>query len=119
MKKKKSDNLLDMIPEIQCKWVNDKNRTVSLVVPRFKNRFMKKIAVKLGKSEEVKIHLDEKGSNTWRLIDGYKTVEAIGKNLDQEENESIEQFYQQLCEFLLILAKNRFIRFKKQYNSNT
>lgn len=113
MKNKESDNLLDMIPEIQCKWVNDNNGTVSLVVPRFKNRFMKKVAVKLGKSEEVKIHLDAKGSNTWRLINGFKTVEAIGKNLDQEENESVEQFYQRLCEFLLILAKNRFIRFKK------
>jgi len=113
MKMKESDNLLDMIPEIQCKWVIDNNETVSLVVPRFKNRFMKKIAVKLGKSEEVKIHLDEKGSNTWRLIDGFKTVEAIGKKLEQEEDESVEQFYQRLCEFLMILAKNRFIRFKK------
>ena len=113
-KKNDSGNLLDMIPETQCKWMHDKNKgIVSLVVPRFKNRFMKKIALKLGKSEEVKIHLDKKGSHTWKLIDGNSTVEAIGDKLEREENETVEQFYQRLCEFLLILAKNRFIRFKK------
>ncbi|MFO7890307.1 MAG: hypothetical protein R6V04_08200 [bacterium] len=113
MKKNKSDNLLDMTPEICCKWVHDNKGTVSLIVPRFKNRLMKKIAAKLGKSEEVKIHLDEKGSNTLKLIDGTSTVEAIGEELVKDENETVEQFYQRLCEFLLILAKNRFIQFKK------
>ena len=40
-KKNDSGNLLDMIPETQCKWMHDKNKgIVSLVVPRFKNRFM-------------------------------------------------------------------------------
>lgn len=110
---KQSDNLLDMVPETQCKWVNDMNETVSLIVPRFKNRLMKKIALTLGKSEEVKIHLDKKGSNTWKLIDGSSTVETIGDKLERDQNESTEQFYQRLCEFLLILARNRFIRFKK------
>lgn len=110
--KKETENLLDMTPEILCKWVDDKKGTVSLVVPRFKNRLMKKIALTLGKSEEVKIHLDKKGSNTWKLIDGNTTVELIGDKLKKEENESPEQFYQRLCEFLIILAKNRFIRFK-------
>ncbi len=111
--KKKNKNLLDMIPETQCNWENNHDETVSLIVPRFKNRFMKKITIKLGKSEEVKIHLDEKGSNTWVLIDGIRTVETIGEKLEKEENESLEQFYQRLGEFLIILAKNRFIRFKK------
>lgn len=110
--KSKQDNFLDLIPEKNCRWEQAEKGNVNLLVPRFKNRWMKKIALRLGKSELVKINFDEIGSRTWLLIDGNRKVEEIGKHLEEELKEKVQPVYQRLSEFLSILARNKFIYFK-------
>lgn len=110
--KKKEGNLLDLIPERNCQWGTSENGKIYLQVPRFRNRFMKSIALRLGKSEFVKIHYDELGSKTWQLIDGKNSVERIGELLEKEMGSAAQPVYQRLTEFLLILSRNKFIQFK-------
>ena len=110
--KKKDDNFLDLIPEKNCRWEQAESGKIFLLVPRFKNQWLKKIARKLGKSELVKVHFDEIGSNTWRLIDGASTVEQIGQQLEKEMQDKVQPVYQRLSEFLSILSRNKFIYFK-------
>ena len=112
MKVKKTQNLLDCIPERICKWEENSTNQTTLLIPRFKNRLMIKIGKQLGKSETIKIQLDEKGSRIWKLIDGKRTVEEIGRFEKKDVNETNQQAYKRLAEFLGILVRNHFIRFK-------
>jgi hypothetical protein len=112
----KKGNFLDLVPERNCQWNKTGDGRVYLFVPRFKNRWMKKIALKFGKSEFVKIHFDDRGSAVWELIDGSHTVEQIGKLMEKEKaketDETMDRVFGRLTEFLTILSRNRFIRFK-------
>jgi hypothetical protein len=110
-KKDKNINFLDLIPEKSCKWEETGDGRIDLLVPRFKNPLMKKIALKLGRSEYFTIHLDALGSKVWDRIDGSHTVEQIGK-LMEKENEEFHQLYERLTHFLSSLSRHRFIHFK-------
>ncbi|UCH94334.1 MAG: PqqD family protein [Candidatus Aminicenantes bacterium] len=111
----KKVNFLDLIPEKNCQWEKTEDGRTSLVVPRFKNPFMKKIALKLGRSEFIKIHLDSLGSKVWDLIDGSTTVERIGKLLEEEKQEATHQLYERLTKFLSILSQHKFIRLRSYH----
>lgn len=110
--KNKKGNLLELIPERNCRWEKTQEGKIHLLVPRFKNPFFKKIALKLGKSEWVKISFDEIGSRSWDLMDGKKNVSQIGELLEKEMGEKVKPVYQRLTEFVVILSRNKFIIFK-------
>jgi hypothetical protein len=109
---KKEGNFLNLIPEINCRWESDQEGKVYLLVPRFKNYWMKKIALKLGKSELVKIFLDEIGTRSWQLIDGRRTVREIGEYMEENMGDTVKPVYERLIEFMSILFRNKFILFK-------
>lgn len=109
----KKGNFLELVPERNCRWDKTGDGGIYLLVPRFKNRLMKRIALRLGKSELVKINLDDKGAGVWTLIDGTRSVQQIGDLVEKQEDESRQQVYERLSEFLSILARNRFIRLKQ------
>jgi hypothetical protein len=111
-KKKKTVNFLDLIPERKCLWEKTETGKICLLVPRFKNTFMKKIALKLGKSETLHITLDPIGTNVWDLIDGNRTVAQIGKEMQKEAPEPIQQLYERLTKFLSQMSHHQFISFK-------
>lgn len=108
----KKVNLLDLIPERNCQWEKTGDGRTDLLVPRFKNRLMKKIALKLGKSEFITVHLDALGSKVWDRIDGSHTVEQIGKLMEKENDEFTHQVYERLTQFLSALSRHKFIHFK-------
>jgi hypothetical protein len=114
MKKKKRVNYLGLIPERNCRWETTAEGKTCLLVPRFKKPFMKKIAAKLGKSETIRLSLDLTGTKVWALIDGTSTVEQIGKSMQKEEHEPIQQLYERLTEFFTRLWQNKFITFKNE-----
>jgi hypothetical protein len=111
-----SGNFLDLIPEKNCQWDKTEDGRSYLLVPRFKNRWMKKIALKLGRTEYVKVYFDEIGTRVWNLIDGRTTVERIGKHMEadteKENGKPMEKVYERLTDFLSTLARNKFIHLK-------
>jgi hypothetical protein len=108
----KKDNFLDLVPERNCKWETTEDGKTCFVVPRFKNQWMKRIALKMGKTEFVRVYLDARGAAVWNLIDGKKNVERIGKLIERETDETDDQVYDRLTEYLSILARNKFILLK-------
>jgi hypothetical protein len=112
--RKKDRNVLDLIPEKNCSWEEEADKTVTLLRPRFKTAFLRKVAMRFGRSEHFRIHLDEKGTGVWKWIDGERTVEEIGGKLEREKNETSQQAYERLAKFLLILQRNSFIRWKDE-----
>jgi len=110
--KKREGNLLNLIPERNCRWEKNQEGKSYLLVPRFKNRFFKQIALRLGRSEWVKIFFDEIGTRSWDLVDGKRSVEQIGELLEKEMGEKVKPVYQRLSEFMVILSRNKFIIFK-------
>jgi hypothetical protein len=112
----KNSNFLDLIPDKLCKWEKDGEGIIRLVVPRFKNHTMRKIAVNLGRSENIKIALDNLGSKVWELIDGSRTVGQIGQILEKEAEvdtgQPMPQVYERLTRFLSGLSHHRLIDLK-------
>ena len=111
-KKDKNVNFLDLIPERNCHWKETGDGRIDLLVPRFKNPFMKKIALKLGRSEFITLHLDALGSLVWDRIDGSRTVEQIGKLVEKENEAFTHQLYERLTQFLSSLSRHRLIQFR-------
>lgn len=109
---KETSNFLDLIPVKNCRWETGMDGNVILIVPRLKNRWLRALAVKLGKSEYIKVHYDLVGSKTWHLIDGYRSVAQIGDQLEKELGEKVQPKYERLSEFIVVLFKNKFITFK-------
>ncbi len=111
-KKDKNVNFLDLIPQRNCRCEKTGDGRIDLLVPRFKNRFMKKIALKLGRSEFITLHLDALGSLVWDRVDGSRTVEQIGKLVEKENEAFTHQLYERLTQFLSSLSRHRLIQFR-------
>lgn len=108
----KTANFLDLVPERARESDKTGDGRTFLLVPRFKHRFMKAVMRRLGKSESVRVYLDSTGAGVWELVDGARSVAAIGQIMEKENGETMEQAYQRLSEFISILARNRFITLK-------
>jgi hypothetical protein len=112
----KNTNFLELIPNKKFDSEKKEDGKIQIVIPRFKNRMMRKIALNLGRSEFLKVSLDDVGSKVWELIDGSRTVGKIGQILQTEtktENgETMPQVYERLTKYFVSLSHHRFIDFK-------
>ncbi len=102
MSKKQEQNFLDMIPvpSLRIKTVYE-NGLATLVTPRFSKEWMARFFL-FGKKNEVRISLDENGSQVWQVIDGKRNVREILQELsgtkEKEKNyeDRVVLFLQQL-----------------------
>jgi|Deesub1362B_J571_1020462.scaffolds.fasta_scaffold02485_4 hypothetical protein len=104
-------NLLALIPCHNCEYRKDEEGNVTLLVPKFKSRFLRAFFERLGFGTHVYVHLDEIGSAVWNLIDGKRTVEEIGRELRSAFGERIEPLYDRLSMHLQTLDRHKFIVF--------
>ncbi len=110
MKNKSDKNFLDFVPKISdtLVWKTEENGLVTLELEN--KGAMNKIAQKLFKKPKVSyIHLDEKGSKVWLLIDGEKSVFEIGENIANDSNCEIKSVLGGLVTFLKTLKNYNFI----------
>ncbi|MCF7886122.1 MAG: PqqD family protein [Candidatus Marinimicrobia bacterium] len=110
---KKKINLEEVIPRPLVDSKVEENGNITLLKPKFKNRFLKKYILPRLKSKHFKIHLDKIGSAVWKHIDGQKTGVEIAKKVNQEIDEDLDPLYQRLAIFLSALENNNFIEYKK------
>ncbi len=109
-KKQQPTNLLDRVPchAANLEWQTEDDGMVTLLVKN--TGLFNRIAQKLFKKPPVSyVHLDEQGSVVWPLIDGKKTVFAIGEHLKEQLGEAAEPLYERLAQFLNILKSYDFI----------
>ena len=108
-KKKKEKNLMDFIPRRKAESRTGADNTVTLLKPRFSITWLNRLFTRFGKSEYLKVHLDKQGSEVWNQINGSRTVAAIADRMEKEKDETRDQHWRRLAEFMVILKKNGFI----------
>ncbi|MCX7986258.1 MAG: PqqD family protein [Bacteroidales bacterium] len=105
----KKQNMLDLVPVRKASFEKRNEKMISIQVKRFP--FIN-LARLLGKSEYVYVHLDEKGSQIWILIDGRRTVAQICEQIKQnslfQQDEMLEE---RIAFFIKSLYQSQFIDF--------
>ncbi|OQX83365.1 hypothetical protein B6D60_10595 [candidate division KSB1 bacterium 4484_87] len=110
-----SVNLLDLIPQKKLESRENEDGTITILKPKYQNKFMKKYVLPRMKKPHFNVNLDEYGSFVWKHIDGDKTVEDIGKDLQKNFSEKIEPVYERLSVFIHSLVRYKFIEFKNYH----
>ena len=114
-KKRPPENYLSLTPIRVIKEFSENENKITLHVPKFKNERLRKFMIPGNKSPFFRIHLDEMGSNVWRILDDVSTVQTICDILKtklESENNSIDQVEERVTRYLTDLYKNRFITLK-------
>ena len=118
MRKKKniiSENYLERIPvrAPQLKWSADAEGKVTLEIEN-KGAF-NRIAQKLFKKPKISyVHLDETGSFVWPLLDGEKSILALGELVDARFGEKAHPLYERLARYFQILDSYGFVTWKNK-----
>jgi hypothetical protein len=108
----KGANYLELIPLRIREHVIENSGKVTILVPKFTNRFIVRYFVPLLKSPHIRVKLDEFGSETWLEIDGKKNVDMIANRLVEKFGSRIEPVHERLTKFLTDLYKKGLISFK-------
>lgn len=116
MAKKKeiiSANYLEKIPyrPARIPWDADEEGKVTLHIENrgVANRLAQKL---LRKPKVSHIHLDETGSFVWPLVDGERSILAIGEEVEAHFGEKAHPTYERLAKFFQILDSYGFIEWK-------
>jgi hypothetical protein len=112
-KDKEELNYLKMTPQRNYEYEKNENNLIDVLVPKFKNEFLKNLLVPRSRSPYIKANLDEFGSETWLLMDGENKVEFIADKLTEKFGDKIQPVIGRLTTFLTNLYKNDFISFKE------
>jgi len=102
-------NLLELVPEQLVDSTRDDEGIVTILGPRFKTGFMKKLVGSRLKSPYFKIALDDIGTTVWENIDGTQNIGKISDILKEKFGERIEPVNNRLAMFFTQLEMSRFI----------
>ena len=109
----KNINYLNIVPYRIHKEEIDENGLVTVLVPKFKRKIANEILSKIGKPHDIRIKLDEFGSETWLQLNGRQNVSTIAKKLIQKFGEKIQPAEERLTKFLTNLYLQGFISFNE------
>ena len=110
-KKLREKNLLELIP-VRCVGHEFKeDGTISLLIPRFKSKFLLNFLPKK-KSPFVRINLDEYGTSFWQNLDDKRNVQEIGSIMREKFGDAIEPVFERLNIFIFQLRRQGFIELK-------
>jgi len=89
----------------------DDNEMVTVLIPKFNNRFAARFVLPYMQYKFFKIKLDEFGSATWLLIDGKRNVGEIGTELIKKFGEKIQPVEERLTRYFTGIYEQRLITF--------
>jgi hypothetical protein len=105
-------NLLDLIPYQKINFEESNDGFITLIKPKFKNKFLVKYLLPRIRRPNFKIKLDQFGSFVWKQCDGNNTVAQIANLLKTKFQDEIDPVHDRLALFIQSLAKPEFIAFK-------
>ncbi|UCG51019.1 MAG: PqqD family protein [Candidatus Latescibacterota bacterium] len=109
----KEENLLDMIPWQRRDHRDCADGTVDVMIPRFGDSRIGRFLGKSLKNTPIHVHLDEIGTAVWRLCDGRRSVQDIGRSLQEQFGDRIEPVYERLGIFLHQMKKAGIIDWRR------
>lgn len=92
---------------------NDDLETISLLIPRFRSKFMLKYFLPKNKSKFINANLDKFGSFAYTKIDGQITILKICEMMKEHFGEEIEPVYERVSKFFGHLYRYKLIDFVK------
>ena len=104
-------NLLKLVPKRLIEYSEGEDKFITLLVPKFKNRFLVKYLLPRFKNPFFKIKLDNIGSAVWLLCDGKRNVGEIVDLMKERFEEKIEPCIDRLDLFLTHLEGSNYISF--------
>ena len=107
----KKKNLLELIPTKLVASEVKEDGKVTLLIPRFKSKFLLNFLPK-HKSPFFKLNLDDFGTGFWNIVDDKKDVEQIGVELKEKFGSSIEPVFERLNIFIFQLRRQGFLELK-------
>jgi len=109
----KAANYLELTPlRLYGEEISEEN-LVTILIPKFQNKFAVRFINPKLKSPMIRLKLDELGSAVWLLIDGKRKVEKIGQLLLDKFGNKIEPVNGRLTKFLTGLYEQRYITFQE------
>ena len=109
--KKTDKNYLELIPThtAYLKWSSDCRGAVTIDIEN-KGVFNRIAQLILKKPRVSHVHLDEKGSCVWLLIDGRRSIAEVGRQLEGKFGENTAMLYEHLAQYMAMLHKCGFIK---------
>jgi hypothetical protein len=109
----KNANTLELTPvKIYSDEKNDED-LVTVIVPKFKNKYAVKFISPKLKSDHFRIKLDKFGSAVWESIDGKHKVEKIIIDIKNRFGDELIQEEERITKFIFQLYTQGFISFKE------
>ena len=109
----KSANTLELTPIKMYSDEKNEEELITVIVPKFKNKFAVKFISPKLKSDHFKIKLDKFGSAVWLQINGSAKVEKIIINVKDKFGDDLLQEEERITKFIFQLYTQGFISFKE------
>jgi len=107
----KDANYLELTPVHAKEYSVDSENKVTVIIPKFTNKFMVDNIIPKIKHPDIKINLDELGSSAWLAIDGKTKVKDIAIELHKKFGDKIHPVDERLTKFLTQLYEQSLITF--------
>ncbi len=112
-KRRDARNLLELKPLRNLEWDKGENGTVVLLVPKFRNRWMRKWVVPRLSKPVFRVKTDALGTFVWKRCDGKESVLAIAEAMNREFGADFDPSFDRISHYIRKLAKNDFIIFNE------
>ena len=73
----KKTSSLDLTPVRISEHEVDEKGVLRILIPKFRNEFLRQLVFRLKKSNTIRVRLDERGKAVWLTIDGQKNISEI------------------------------------------
>ncbi|MCR4418345.1 MAG: PqqD family protein [Ignavibacteria bacterium] len=113
-KEKVEVNLWELIPIRKFDFEKSENNLITILIPKFTNKFLVRHLMPRLKYPFFKVKLDEIGSAVWLEIDGKKKVGEIAQILEEKFGAKIQPIEERLSKFFTQLQFHQFIDFKNE-----
>lgn len=109
----KNTSAFDLTPFKLVEHEVGENNLVTVLLPKFQNKFAVKYFQPKIKSPNIKLKLDEIGSAVWLAIDNKKNVGVIARELVEVFGDKIQPVEERLPKFLTQLYEQKLITFEE------
>ncbi len=104
-------NLLELVPKTTVESETGEDGIVTILGPRFKSSFMRRLVGSRLKNPYFRIKLDEIGSAVWENIDSERDIGEIASILRDRFGERIEPCHDRLAIFFTQLELSGYIEY--------
>ena len=98
-----------MRPKRNLEWERREDDLVTLLIPKFRNKYVVQWFMPMLAKPNIRLKLDERGTFVWDRCDGNTTVAEIDESMSGKFGEPEEVSYDRIGKFIQRLARDKFL----------